>query len=151
MPGAAQETGASDTPFQYFVWICLAATKCCSEEHSRRKTRQTQTGCLDAKIATDEGEHVDALVIRAYVNSKEPVECRADEAMAENLSEEEIQAEKRTRQNRANRMLDPTEADSRLTATACNRRFEPYCRRHRTADNPGGMVREVALADGAES
>ena len=109
-----------------------------------------QTGCLDAKIATGEGVHVDALVIRAYVNSREPVECRADEVMAENRSEEEIEAEKRTRQNGANKMLDPTEADSCMTATARNLRFDPRCRRHRTADNPGGVVREVALANGAE-
>ena len=109
-----------------------------------------QTGCLDAKIATGEGVHVDALVIRAYVNSREPVECRADEVMAENRSEEEIEAEKRTRQNGANKMLDPAQPDSCMTATARNRRFEPRCRRHRTADNPGGVVREVALANGAE-
>lgn len=70
--------------------------------------------------------------------------------MAENRSEEETEAEKRTRQNGANMMVDPTEADSHVTATASNRRFDPCCRRHRTADNPAGVVREVALADGAE-
>ena len=45
--------------------------------------------------------------------------------MAENRSEEESEAEKRIRQNAANKMVGPTEADSRMTATAGNRRFEP--------------------------
>ena len=70
--------------------------------------------------------------------------------MAENRSEEESEAEKRIRQNAANKMVGPTEADSRMTATARNRRFQPRCRRHSTADNPGSVDGDIGLTNGAE-
>ena len=63
------------------------------EERFREIFRRTVTACLDAKIATAEIVHIDASLIRADVSWESLVERHADEVMAENRSEEEIEAE----------------------------------------------------------
>ena len=69
------------------------------ERRFRKIFRRTVTACLEAKIATAEVVHIDASLIRADVSWESLVERHADEVMAENRGEEEIEAEKKGRKS----------------------------------------------------
>ena len=55
--------------------------------------------CLTAKIATADVVHIDASLIRADISWESLVECHADEMMAENGGEEEVEPETKGRQS----------------------------------------------------
>ena len=98
------------------------------EERFREIFRRTVTACLDAKIATAEIVHIDASLIRADVSWESLVERHADEVMAENRSEEEIEAEKKTRRSGKYKKVSLTDEDA--------------------SDDARGVVLDVAVTTG---
>ena len=118
------------------------------EERFREIFRRTVTACLDAKIATAEIVHIDASLIRADVSWESLVERHADEVMAENRSEEEIEAEKKTRRSGKYKKVSLTDEDASMATSARNQRLEPCYKQHTAVDDARGVVLDVAVTTG---
>ena len=118
------------------------------EERFRAIFRRTVTACLEAKIATAEVVHVDASLIRADVSWESLVERHADEVMAENRGEEEVEAEKKGRQSGKYKRVSRTDPDASMATTARNRRLEPCYKQHTAVDDERGVVLDVAVTTG---
>ena len=67
--------------------------------------------CLTAKIATTELVHIDASLIRADISWESLVECHADEVMAENCGEEEVEPETKGRQSGKHKKVGRTDPE----------------------------------------
>ena len=118
------------------------------EERFREIFRRTVTAGLDAKIATAEIVHIDASLIRADVSWESLVERHADEVMAENRSEEEIEAEKKTRRSGKYKKVSLTDEDASMATSARNQRLEPCYKQHTAVDDARGVVLDVAVTTG---
>ena len=118
------------------------------EERFRAIFRRTVTACLNAKIATAEIVHIDASLIRADVSWESLVERHADEVTAENRSEEEIEAEKKTRQSGKYKKVSLTDEDASMATSARNQRLEPCYKQHSAVDDARGVVLDVAVTTG---
>ena len=118
------------------------------EERFREIFRRTVTACLDAKIATAEIVHIDASLIRADVSWESLVERHADEVMAENRSEEEIEAEKKTRRSGKYKKVSLTDEDASMATSSRNQRLEPCYKQHTAVDDARGVVLDVAVTTG---
>ena len=118
------------------------------EEGFREIFRRTVTACLDAKIATAEIVHIDASLIRADVSWESLVERHADEVMAENRSEEEIEAEKKTRRSGKYKKVSLTDEDASMATSSRNQRLEPCYKQHTAVDDARGVVLDVAVTTG---
>ena len=118
------------------------------EERFRAIFRRTVTACLEAKIATAEVVHIDASLIRADVSWESLVERHADEVMAENRGEEEVEAEKKGRQSGKYKRVSRTDPDASMATTARNRRLEPCYKQHTAVDDERGVVLDVAVTTG---
>ena len=118
------------------------------EERFRVIFRRTVTACLEAKIATAEVVHIDASLIRADVSWESLVERHADEVMAENRGEEEVEAEKKGRQSGKYKRVSRTDPDASMATTARNRRLEPCYKQHTAVDDERGVVLDVAVTTG---
>ena len=68
--------------------------------------------------------------------------------MAENRSEEEIEAEKKTRQSGKYKKVSLTDADASMATTARNQRLEPCYKQHTAVDDVRGVVLDVAVTTG---
>ena len=106
------------------------------------------TACPEAKIATAEIVHIDASLIRADVSWESLVERHADEVMAENRGEEEIETEKKGRQSGKYKKVSRTNPDASMATTARNRRLEPCYKQHTAVDDARGVVLEVSVTTG---
>ncbi len=118
------------------------------EARFRTIFRRTVTACLEAKIATAEVVHIDASLIRADVSWESLVERHADEVMAENRGEEEVEAEKKGRQSGKYKRVSRTDPDASMATTARNRRLEPCYKQHTAVDDERGVVLDVAVTTG---
>ncbi len=118
------------------------------EARFRTIFQRTVTACLEAKIATAEVVHIDASLIRADVSWESLVERHADEVMAENRGEEEVEAEKKGRQSGKYKKVSLTDADASMATTARNRRLEPCYKQHTAVDDERGVVLDVAATTG---
>ena len=118
------------------------------EERFRAIFKRTVTACLDARIAAAEVVHIDASLILADVSWESLVERHADEVMAENRSEEEVEAEKQTRQSGKYKKVSLTDADASMATTARNRQLEPCFKQHAAVDDVRGVVLDVTVTTG---
>ena len=120
----------------------------CGEERFRAIFQRTVRACLEAKIATAEVVHIDASLIRADVSWESLVERHADEVMAENRGEAEVEAEKKGRQSGKYNKVSRTDPDASMATTARNRRLEPCYKQHAAVDDERGVVLDVAVTTG---
>ncbi len=118
------------------------------EERFRAIFQRTVTACLEAKIATAEVVHVDATLVRADVSWESLVARHADEVMAENRGEGEVEAEKKGRQSGKYKKMSRTDADASMATTARNRRLEPCYKQHTAVDDERGVVLDVEVTTG---
>ena len=118
------------------------------EERFRAIFQRTVRACLEAKIATAEVVHIDASLIRADVSWESLVERHADEVMAENRGEAEVEAEKKSRQSGKYKKVSRTDPDASMATTARNRRLEPCYKQHTAVDDERGVVLDVAVTTG---
>ena len=118
------------------------------EARFRAIFRRMVTACLDAKIATAEVVHIDASLIRADVSWESLVERHADEVIAENRSEAEIEAEKTGGQSGKYKKVSTADGDASIATTSRNRRLEPCYKQQTAVDDVRGVVLDVAVSTG---
>ena len=109
---------------------------------------RTVQACVAAKIATGEVVHIDASLIRANVSWESLADRHVTELISENRTAEEIEAEKKGRQNGKYKKVSLTDPDATMATTARNRRLEPSYKQHTAVDDVRGVVLDVEVTTG---
>ena len=119
-----------------------------SEERFQAIFHSTVRACLEAKFATAEVVHIDASLIRADVSWKGLVERHADDVMAGNRRDEEVEAEKKGRQSGKYKKVSRTDPEASMVTTASKQRLAPCYKQHAAVDDARGVVLDVAVTTG---
>ena len=90
----------------------------------RKIFKRTVETSLKAKIATAEVVHIDASLIRANVSWDSLVERHVGDALKENPSDADVEAEKKERQSGKYKKVCVTDPDATMATNARNRRLE---------------------------